>query len=151
MGLLLTAPLLIERHAETLAELAFHDPQLDRLKRELLHLAASGVTLERAVVETHLVRQGLSMLAERLTAQTGVQGVRTGVAEGAFGGSDEAIHESAWRRALAQLHDPELPAHGDLKARRDAALKRYLDGGAHEDWDELQRVNGLIRSASVAP
>jgi DNA primase len=149
LGLLLTAPILIERHAETVAELAFQDPQLDRLKRELLHLAASGVTLERTVVENHLVRQGLSMLAERLTAQTGVQGVRTGVAEGAFAGSDEAIHEAAWRRTLAQLHDPEMPAHGDLKARRDAALKRYLDGGAHEDWDELQRVNGLIRSASA--
>jgi DNA primase len=149
MGLLLAAPSLIEKHAEMLAQLGFSDAQLDRLKRELLHLAASGVALERTVVENHLVRQGLSMLAERLMSQTGVQAVTHGVAEGTISGSDDAIHEAAWRRAVAQLHDPETPAYGELKHRRDAALKRYLDGGAHEDWDELQRVNGLIRTASV--
>ena len=149
MGLVLAAPSLIEKHAEMLAQLGFSDPQLDRLKRELLHLAASGVALERTVVENHLVRQGLSMLAERLMSQTGVQVVTNGVAEGAVTGLDDATHEAAWRRAVAQFHDPETPAYGELKHRRDAALKRYLDGGAHEDWDELQRVNGLIRTASI--
>jgi DNA primase len=149
MGLLLSAPILIERHAEMLAALAITDPQLDRLKRELLHLAASGVSLERTVVESHLVRQGMDALAARLAGQTVVQGVVHGVAQGAFAGPADAVHEAAWRRVMAQLHDPDQAAHGDLKARRDEALKRYLDGGAHEDWDELQRVNGLIRNASA--
>jgi hypothetical protein len=36
---------------------------------------------------------------------------------------------------------------GELKSSRDRALQRYLDGGANEDWDELQRLNALIRSA----
>jgi DNA primase len=149
MGLLLAAPMLIERHAELLAGLALFDPQLDRLKHELLHLAASGISLERTVVENHLVRQGMGVLAQRLQTQTVVQGVLQGAAEGAFRTSGEAAHEAAWRRAMAQLHDPEHVATGDLKARRDEALKRYLDGGAHDDWEELQRLNGLIRSASI--
>jgi DNA primase len=149
MGLLLAAPMLIERHAELLAGLALSDPQLDRLKHELLHLAASGISLERTVVENHLVRQGMGVLAQRLQTQTVVQGVLQGAAEGAFKTSGEAAHEAAWRRAMAQLLDPEHVATGDLKARRDEALKRYLDGGAHDDWEELQRLNGLIRSASV--
>jgi DNA primase len=149
VGLLLAAPVLIERHAELIADLNLADPKLDSLKRELLHLAASGASLERTVVESHLVRQGMGVLFGQLLNQTVVQGVVHGVAEGAFAGSNDAVHEAAWRRAMAQLHDPDQLAHGDLKARRDESFKRYLDGGAHEDWDELQRVNGLIRSASA--
>jgi hypothetical protein len=29
-------------------------------------------------------------------------------------------------------------------------LQRYLDGGAEEDWDELQRLNGQIQASSEA-
>jgi hypothetical protein len=44
------------------------------------------------------------------------------------------------------LADPDASGIGDLKARRDSALQRYLDGGANDDWDELQRLNGEIRN-----
>ena len=52
--------------------------------------------------------------------------------------------ETLWLRAVAQLADPDLPAEGELKTRRDEALRRYLDGGAAEDWDELQRLGEAI-------
>ena len=63
MGHVVASPALIEKYAELLAALTLADPQLDSLKGELLHLAASGVRLERNVVENHLVRQGMGVLA----------------------------------------------------------------------------------------
>ena len=143
-GLLLGAPGLVERHAEQLAEFSFSDGQLDRLKHELLNLAASGTSLDRTVVENHLVRQGMGVLSERLSSQRIVQTAGLDTA-------DEAAHEDAWLRVMAQLRDPDSlpdsPLGGDLKSKRDEALARYLDQGGQADWDELQRLNGMIRAA----
>jgi len=139
MGILLMAPGLIERQAETLARLSLEDPQLDRLRRELLNLAVSGARLEKAAVESHLIRQGMGVLVERLTAQRVVQAAAM---------ADEAAANAVWLRLLAQLADPDLPLEGELKTKRDEALRRYLDGGAAEDWDELQRLGEAIRGSS---
>jgi hypothetical protein len=46
------------------------------------------------------------------------------------------------------LADPDFSGVSDLKARRDQALQRYLDGGSNDDWDELQRLNADIRKAA---
>jgi len=49
-----------------LAELAFQDRSLDRLRRELLNLAASGSSLEKTPVLTHLERLGMAELLAQL-------------------------------------------------------------------------------------
>ena len=139
LGLLISAPHLIERYSEALAWLALDDPQLDSIKRELLELAASGRRLDKTAVENHLVRQGLGVAAERLTTQS--------VLLSDLKEADEQAREMLWARTRAQLADPDSAGAGDLKASRDEALQRYLDGGANADWEELQRVNAAIRSA----
>jgi DNA primase len=138
LALLICSPHLIDRYSEALAWLALDDPQLDRIRRELLNLAASGQSLDKAAVENHLVRQGLGVLAERLKTHSVLQSDLRGQA-------DEEAREALWLRTRAQLADPDTSSVGDLKARRDQALQRYLDGGANQDWDELQRLNGEIR------
>ncbi len=80
------------------------------------------------------------MLAERLKTQSVLISDLKGQA-------DEEAREALWLRTRAQLADPDLIGADDLKARRDESLKRYLDGGANEDWDELQRLNAEIRRA----
>ena len=143
LALLICSPHLIDRYSEALAWLALDDPQLDRIRRELLNLAASGKKLDKAAVENHLVRQGLGVLAERLKTHSVLQSDLRGQA-------DEEAREALWLRTRAQLADPDASGIGDLKARRDLALQRYLDGGANIDWDELQRLNGEIRNAVEA-
>jgi DNA primase len=64
-GMLAQDPQLALRHAEVLAELTFLDPSLDSLRRELLNLAASGSSLEKAGVQTHLSRKGMADLLVR--------------------------------------------------------------------------------------
>jgi DNA primase len=138
MGLVLQNPDLIERDAEILARILLTDPQLDRLKDELLHLAASGARLEKSLVESHIDRQGMGALAERLRNQPSVLYMAKD--------RGEAGLEEAWRRAVAQLEDPDFSLHGELKLQRDAAFTRYLDSGTEADFDEVQRLNGLIRA-----
>ncbi len=74
--LLMAEPDLAARHGEVLAEIAFSDPQLDRLRHQLLNLAASGSSLEKQGFENHLIRLGMDELVARL--------------KGAAGGSDPA-------------------------------------------------------------
>jgi DNA primase len=143
LGLLICTPDLIDRYSEALAWLSLDDPQLDRIRRELLNLAASGKSLDNKAVENHLVRQGLGLLAERLTTQSVLQADLKAQA-------GEQAREALWLRTRAQLADPDASGVDDLKARRDQALQRYLDGGTNEDWDELQRLNGQIRASSEA-
>ena len=143
LALLICSPHLIERYSEALAWLGLDDPQLDRIRRELLNVAASGQRLDKAAVENHLVRQGLGVLAERLQTHSVLQSDLKGQA-------DEDAREALWLRTRAQLADPDSSGVGELKARRDQALQRYLDGGANQDWDELQRLNGEIRASAEA-
>jgi len=66
VSLLLEQPNLALRHGEVLAELAFQERSLDRLRRELLNLAASGSSLEKTPVLTHLERLGMAELLAKL-------------------------------------------------------------------------------------
>jgi DNA primase len=143
LGLLICSPNLIERYSEALAWLGLDDPQLDRIRRELLNLAASGKRLDKAAVQNHLVRQGLGLLAERLQTHSVLQSDLKGQA-------DEDAREVLWLRTRAQLADPDSSGIGEIKTRRDVALQRYLDGGSNEDWNELQRLNGEIRASQEA-
>ena len=63
--LLLEAPEIALAEAESLAVLDLTDPSLDRLRHELLNLAASGSSLEKAGVQTHLSRKGMTDLLAR--------------------------------------------------------------------------------------
>jgi len=66
--LLLEDPEIAARQGETLAALQLCDPLLDRLRQELLNLAASGFRLEKRTLEDHLIRSGMAGLVERLAA-----------------------------------------------------------------------------------
>jgi DNA primase len=63
--LLVEYPSLALAEAESLAELDLHDPSLDRLRHELLNLAASGSSLEKAGVQIHFTRKGMADLLTR--------------------------------------------------------------------------------------
>jgi DNA primase len=140
LGLLLCAPHLIERYSEALAWLTLDDPQLDRLRRELLNVVLSGIRLEKVALEGHLRRQGIGELAERLKTDSVLQSDLKGHA-------DEEAREALLLRTKEQLAAPDFSGVGELKTRRDEALQRYLDSGANEDWDELQRLNGQLRTS----
>ena len=69
-ALLADEPAIALSHAEMLAELRFGDPSLDRLRHELLNLAASGSSLEKTGVQTHFARLGMADLLAQFAGRS---------------------------------------------------------------------------------
>jgi DNA primase len=62
----LTHPFLIEAYAEQFASMPIAEPILDKLRRELLHAASSGQTLDSQGLRDHLRLNGVGDICERL-------------------------------------------------------------------------------------
>jgi DNA primase len=110
--LLAQSPQIALEQGESLAVLDFKDPSLDRLRHELLNLAASGSSLEKAGVQTHFTRNGMADLLVR------------------FAGSAVDDPPASFQRAIADLR--ELTGHQTdarrLLERRKALSQRPGDG-----------------------
>jgi DNA primase len=126
--LLLEDPEIAARHGETLAAMHFSDPLLDRLRHELLNLAASGFRLEKGGLESHFIRAGMAELVERLLAQSAR----------APAGEDSAEGEDArFLRAAAQLREM-----AELAPERKRAVERFKSEATEENWLQAQRLLG---------
>lgn len=130
-GLLLEWPTLALSQGEKLAELPFRDPSLDRLRHELLNLAASGSSLEKTPVLTHFVRLGMAELLARLGATS-----KPGATTPESVPEDET--EARFLRAAADLR-----AMAEGEPERDRAFRRFAAEGSEESWQEARR---LLRS-----
>ncbi|HWX90558.1 MAG TPA: DNA primase [Rhizomicrobium sp.] len=110
--LLVESPEIALAQAESLAVLDLQDASLDRLRHELLNLAASGSSLEKAGVQTHFTRKGMADLLAR------------------FAGSATPDPQASFQRAVADLR--ELAGHQAdarrLLDRRKAFSQRPGDG-----------------------
>ncbi|MBS0281701.1 MAG: hypothetical protein JSR25_11110, partial [Proteobacteria bacterium] len=130
-SLLLETPSLALSHGEKLAELPFRDPSLDRLRHELLNLAASGSSLEKTPVLNHFMRLGMAELLARLGATS-----KPGAPTPDSMPEDET--EARFLRAAADFRDM---AEGEPE--RERALRRFAAEGSEESWHEARR---LLRS-----
>ncbi len=110
--LLVESPEIALAEAESLAILDLSDPSLDRLRHELLNLAASGSSLEKAGVQAHFTRKGSAELLVR------------------FAGSPVEDPQASFQRAVTDLR--ELAGHQTdarrLLERRKAFSERPGDG-----------------------
>jgi DNA primase len=110
--LLVESPEVVPAEAESLAVLDVADPSLDRLRHELLNLAASGSSLEKAGVQAHFTRMGMADLLAR------------------FAGTAALDPLASFQRAMADLR--ELSGHRDdarrLLERRKERFQRPGDG-----------------------
>lgn len=124
--ILLEDPEIVQKHAELVAALPFSDPLLDRLRQELLNVAASGSRLEKTGLENHLIRHGMADLIERLKAP------RTEMGEGTASGEDA---DARFLRAARQLRDM-----AELDPERRRALERFRQEPNEERWLEVRRL-----------
>ena len=131
--LLFDHPDLAARHGETLALLVFSERQLDRLRHELLNLAASGARLESQGLENHLVRQGMADLPAQL-------GRRTGEPEPSDTALEVAHDEDFDARFLRAAQD--LREMAEREPERARALERFKTEGTEEAWRDAQRLFG---------
>ncbi len=130
--ILIEDPDLAVRQGEVLAGLLFADASLDRLRHELLNLAASGFRLESRGFENHLVRKGMADLVERLGARR--KGGDPGPTDDP-GGTDAEDSEARFLRAAAGLRDI-----AELQPERSRAVERFRDEPSDETWRDAQRL-----------
>ncbi|MGH6878298.1 MAG: DNA primase [Rhizomicrobium sp.] len=137
LGLLIDAPEILERCHEILAALPLADRSLDRLRHELLNLAASGFRLETGRLEDHLVRAGMAALVGRLkTWRAGISlepSLARKSADG--GGANTGEVEARWLRAAAQLRDM-----AEAEPERRQALERLKSEASEESWLDWRRL-----------
>ena len=125
-ALLLAQPDLAHSHGEMLAGLHFQDPSLDRLRRELLNLAASGSSLEKTPVLNHFTVQGMADLLARLAPRP--------APETAPSAQPEDDTEARFVRAANDLREM-----AEREPERVRALERFAAEGSEESWREFQR------------
>lgn len=136
---ILRFPELLDEHGESFANMALERPELDRLRQEILNIAASGLELDMRVLRNHLKKTGAVHLADQLLRHAGHKHAHI------F--SDTAEPENAeenWSHVLA-MHQ-EL-----LSLRREAKEAEVLfqQDGSSENWQRLQRIQTQIQQASV--
>ncbi len=124
--LLLEEPELAAKYSETVAALPFLDLSLDRLRAELLNVAASGSRLEKQGLENHLIRCGMADIVARLKAPPREVGEETASGEDA---------DARFLRAASQLRDM---AERDPERKR--ALERFKQEPSEESWLEVRRL-----------
>jgi DNA primase len=129
-ALLLAEPDLAERHGELLAQLPLADALLDRLRQQLLNLAASGSRLEKEGVENHLGRLGMAELVARLTA-------RAKVAEPVASGDDAGDSDARFLKAASDLREM-----AERQPERARAMERFKSEGTEESWLDAQKLLG---------
>jgi DNA primase len=130
--LLLAAPELASVHGELLAALPFSEPLLDRLRHELLNLAASGFRLENQRLEDHFVRSGQTGLVERLRRSR--QGTWASEQDRAAGGHADDV-EAHFLRAARQLQEM-----AELEPERKRAVERFNREATEDNWHDVQRL-----------
>ena len=136
LALLLEAPEIVERQGELLAALPLSDRSLDRLRDELLNLAASGFRLETGRLEDHLVRAGMAELVGRLSARRAKGGLGADTArDGAPGGADLEEIEARWLAAAVQLREI-----AEIDPERRQAMERFKSEANEETWRGAHRL-----------
>ena len=129
--MLIDAPQMAQAHGELLATLTFSEPLLDRLRHELLNLAASGSRLESQQLKDHFVRLGMAEVLERLKSpHPGPAGEERD--EGAKSIDDVEVR---FLRAATQLREM-----AEFEPERKRAVERFNSEATEESWRNAQRL-----------
>ena len=134
-ALIVAEPEIVERHGELLADLPFLDSELDRLRQQLLNLAASGRRLEKQGLENHLVHLGMADLVARLRARP------MGASDPADAMSQTDDAKDADARFLKAASD--LREMAEREPERVRAMERFKSEGTEESWRDAQKLLGI--------
>ncbi|TNE58118.1 MAG: DNA primase [Alphaproteobacteria bacterium] len=135
----LNHPELLEKHLETFADVTLSRPELDKLRAEIIEIAASGATLDRATLRDHLEKRGTAHLADELERQKSV------VFQRFAGPNAEYAHaEESWLHILS-IHHEVLLLQGEAR-EAEAAFQQEMN---EENWRRLQSIQHQLKEAML--
>lgn len=135
---ILTHPQLLDRHSEAFANVEIERSELDKIRCEILEIAALGDNLDKQSLKDHLVRRRVAHLADGLTSQMGARTERFL--------SDEAElseAEEGWVHILA-MHNTFLHLKGEAREAESA----YEQDMSEENWRRIQSVQKQLDQAN---
>jgi DNA primase len=136
LTVLLNHPALLETYCEEISRLAIKTATLDRLRNEIIDIAALHAPLERAALMDHLVYRDLADIAQRLADGAAVQSDRFALAAASL---DEA--EAGFLQMLSR-HRKSV----SLEAEFRAAERALADEMNEENWARMQDLKREMQS-----
>ncbi|MDP2620645.1 MAG: DNA primase [Hyphomicrobiales bacterium] len=127
-------PELLEEEAETFARLDLSSPELDRLRREILDIAAHEAVADAAALDAQLRRAGFAALIDRL-GEIARRGRHFFAAAHASAGDTL----TGWRHTAA-LHRKSSTLHKELRA----AERALAEEGSEESLVRLKDIQAQI-------
>ncbi|GAK46690.1 DNA primase [Tepidicaulis marinus] len=131
---LLNHPALLERYCEEFAHLQFEDRELDKIRNEIIDIAALHAPLEREALGDHLNHRGFSELARRLTHAPSLMSER-------FARIDASVEE-AEHGFLHLLHRHRHAS--DLQTELKAAERALAEEMTEENLARLKAVQAEL-------
>jgi DNA primase len=128
LTVLLNHPALLEPHWEEISRIEIKTATLDRLRNEIIDIAAQTAPLEREALMNHLVYRDLADIAQRLAGGAAVQSDRFALASASL---DEA--EAGLVRVLAR-HRRNVTLEMEFRA----AERALADDMSDENWARMQ-------------
>lgn len=137
--ILLNHPELLEVYAEDIARIDIKTPALDRLRNEIIDIAALHAPLEREALKNHLVSRDLVDIARRLEANSALLSLRFVSPEAP---ADEA--EAGFLHALSR-HQRAIGLQAELKAAERALAEEMTE----ENFARLQAIHAQLERAEA--
>ncbi len=137
---LLNHPELLENYAEDISRIEIRTPALDRLRNEIIDIAALHAPLEREALKDHLLSRNLADIARRLEAGSAFRSDRFAWPDAA---PDEA--EAGFLHTLAR-HRRAIVLETELKAAERALAEEMTE----ENFARLQAIHAQLERAEPA-
>jgi len=137
LHLILNHPDLLDEVTETFAELDFSSSDLDRLRKEIIDIAALNEGLDKSALRDHLSKRGLSDLLERTNYQA--QRLKSWFSQ-ADAASDDAM--TGFLHMIA-LHRKTVTLERDLKQ----AERAFAESPTEENLTNLNEIREALRSS----
>lgn len=134
----LNHPGLLEAHCEELAAVEFHDRMLDKIRNEIIDIAALHAPLDRDRLRGHLETRGLSDIARRLESGSALKSERF-----AWPDAEEEEAETAWLHLL-HWHQRAVDLRNELKAAERALAEEMTD----ENFARLKAIQAELGGLS---
>ena len=140
---LLNHPELLDEYGEELAAFEFSDPKLDKIRNEIIDIAALIVPLDRGVLEGHLNSRGFSETARSLASLSALKSDRFAWPEATL-----EVAKQGWLH-LWERHKHVLTLQRELKAAERALAEAETETMMKKSFERLQALQFEIGALEV--
>jgi DNA primase len=137
LALLMNFPFLLDEQVEAVAEIRFHDRELDRLRREILRVHAENPALDAATLKFHLTQNGFGTVVARVLSPQVLNHVASARPE-----ADPELARETWlelSRQVEELNEARDRAAAESELAADLSTETWERH--HSLFERKQREN----------